>query len=187
MGKIKEIKYLSTLFSRRSILVITFKTHQDLTDAMNDILTRRLSDMVDIGHAAIVLRSQEGYPLILNNNVTLREGPISGFMIGVSILPLGLIQAGALELPGAWAVMVMLVGILFGGVIGALVGYGIATRINFGFRAQLLNDLGAQLHIGEASLVLQARPAQVAAIREVFKELNACVEDRKPHSAGHTE
>lgn len=164
---------LRQLFRRRTILMITFESRDMLVEIMDHLLVRGMSDHLDIGHAALVEQTTSRQPIIVNNNVTSREGFISGAMIGASILTLGMIQLDALSLPEFEALLVISVSIVFGGGLGALIGQLVTASIGFGFQSDLLMSVARQLTPGEVVLVLQVRPKDASILEQELVTLKA--------------
>jgi hypothetical protein len=114
--------------------------------------------------------------VIVNNNVTSRDGLISGAMIGGSMLALGLIQLDALRLPDLEALAVISVTILLGCGLGGLIGQLVTRSIGFGFQPDLINRAARQLDAGEVILLLQVRHRDVSILERELVALNARVQ-----------
>jgi hypothetical protein len=151
-----------------------------LVAVMDRLLVQGLSDRLDMGHAALIEQTANGQPVIVNNNVTSREGLISGAMIGGSILALGVIQLDALRLPDLEALAAISVSILLGCGLGGLIGHLVTFSIGFGFQLDLLNSVARQLASGEVVLLLQVRHKDVAILERELVTLKAQVQQQRP-------
>jgi uncharacterized membrane protein len=166
------------LFRRRVILVITFESRDKLVEVMDRLLAQGFSNRLDMGHAALIEQKADGQPVIENNNVTSREGLISGAMIAAAILTLGVIQLGALRLPDLEALAAISVSILLGCGLGGLIGQCVTSSIGFGFQPDLLNSAARQLAAGEVVLLLQVRHQDVSILEQELVILKAQVQQQ---------
>src|SRR3989304_5357125 len=141
--------FIRRWLQHRITLVVVFDSLRALVEAMDDVLARGLGELLDIGHAAVIARPDESAPVIVNNNVTPQEGTISGAMIGASLMALGTVQLGALDLPRAGAALAVSLGILGGGALGGGIGRAVAERVEFGFRQELLDEIAGRRAMGE--------------------------------------
>jgi hypothetical protein len=157
---------------RKAVLVVIFESRQALIETM----AGRVSDWLDIGHAALIVRAEGAEPVIVNNNVTAHEGAIAGALLGASMLALGVVQQGALDLPRLGALLAVLLSGLAGAAVGILVGYFVAQRVGFGFSPQLLQSTAHRLAAGQVALVLQVRQSHVARLEDEFAQHPARVE-----------
>ena len=114
--------------------------------------------------------------MIVNNNVTAREGLISGGMVGAALAGLGAIQLGATILPGISATLAVLLLALVGALIGGGIGRLVAVRIVFGFDPAVLEKTAERLRAGEIALLLQVRTVNVPAIRDALLDHRAHLE-----------
>jgi uncharacterized membrane protein len=151
----------------------TFESREMLVEVMDQLLVRGMSDRLDIGHAALIEQTTSGQPIIVNNNVTSREGFISGAMIGASIFTLGVIQLNALDLPEFEALVVISLSIVLGCGLGGLIGHLVTFSIGFGFHPDLLASMGRQLRPGEVVLVLQVRHKDASILERELVTLKA--------------
>ncbi len=170
--------FLRRWLHHRIILVVVFESRRVMVAAMDDALAHGLGDLLDIGHAALIVRPADSAPVIVNNNVTAQEGTISGAMIGAALLALGVVQLGALDLPRAGAALAVAVSLLAGSALGGVIGRVTAGRVEFGFRPELLGNIATQLAVGEVALVLQVRQTHVPRIRDELARHNARIDDR---------
>ena len=163
-------------FASRSTLVFCFDSRHALLEAVDDMFSHGIADLMDIGHAALIIQPANADPVIVNNNVTAREGLISGGMIGAALAGLGAIQSGATILPGISATLAVLVFALLGAVIGGAIGRLVAVRIVFGFDPAILQRTADQLSAGEIALLLQVRTVNVPTVRDALLTHHARLE-----------
>lgn len=164
---------LPAWFGSRTILVFRFESRRLLLQAMDYILAHGMADHLDIGHAALILQPPDAPPVVVNNNVTAREGLISGGMIGASIGGLGALQVGAAILPGIGGALAVIGLALVGAGLGSGLGRLVAVRIVFGFRPDVLDHIAQRLHSGEIALVLHVPVEDAAAIADVMRAIDA--------------
>ncbi len=161
------------LLWRRTTLVAIFESRVALIAAMDRLLAEGLGGMLDIGHAALIVRTHGEPPAVINNNVTAREAWIAGAIGGATMLALGCLQLGALDLPSPEAFAAVALGAAAGALIGAGIGALVARWIPFGFQGTLLQSTAAELEDGQVALVLQVRPGHLAVLRQKMVDLQA--------------
>ncbi len=168
-------------FKRRAVLVVTFPSRRALHETIARLMSQGMGDDLDIGHAALISRSQDGGISVHNNSVTAREGWISGMMLGATIMALGAVQYGALDIHGAGAALVLGISFVSGGLLGSWIGYMAARWIGLGFEPALLQDIANRLADGEVVLVLQVRRTQAAALWTELAIGGGHIEDRSDY------
>lgn len=164
-----------SLLRHRTTLVVVFQSRQALSTAIDTLMAQGTGHLLDIGHGALIMQHPDQQPTIINNNVTLREGAISGGMIGAAIMGLTAVQRGALSLSDAAAAAILFC-LIGGAVLGSVIGYLAARWVGFGFRQNLVEEIAARLSAGEAALVLQIRYADKTLLQQQLNELGAKVE-----------
>jgi len=155
---------------RRTTLVAVFRTQRALVEALDQLLGLGLDDVLDIGHAALITRDEQGAVVTVNNNVTPREGLFSGAALGLTIGGLTMLLLGAGDLPKAAAALSVAAGLLIGGGIGAALGRLVARLAGFGYEPGLLRGVEQQLRPGQVAVLLRVRPPSVPLLR---RELGA--------------
>ncbi len=150
---------------RRTTLVAVFQTQRALVETLDHLLGLGLDSALDIGHAALITRAEQGTIVTVNNNVAPREGLLSGAALGAAIGGLVMLLLGAGDLPKAAAALSVATGLLLGGLIGAALGRLAAHLIGFGYEPGLLCDLERQLQPGQVALLLRVRASNVALLR----------------------
>ncbi len=163
------------LFRRKATLVLIFQSDRALMETMDQLSVTDLGHMLDFGHAALITGGEE--PMIVNNNVSVREGGLSGVMIGATLMMLGFVQFGALDLSKLGSIMAIGMAALMGGILGGLMGYLIAFLIGFGFSQALLAEVGSQLMSGEIALLLQMPERQITRLQAGLVDLQVNVQN----------
>ncbi|HVU10799.1 MAG TPA: hypothetical protein VHD90_05950 [Phototrophicaceae bacterium] len=126
------------------------------------MLTRALDHLVeikelDIQHAAIVAKARNGEVVVLNDELGPDEGGITGGTLGAAIAALGMVQFGALALPGIGAIIAVGAGVLVGGLVGRVTGRFAANLLDSGYRKEEVETLAARLQAGHPALVLEVK------------------------------
>lgn len=134
------------------ILVIIFPSRSFLVRALEHLNTH---DDIDIQRAAIVAKAADGETIILDDDLSADEGGIAGGTLGAAMTALGLVQLGALALPGIGAVIAIGGGVLVGGLLGQVTGRFAANLLDFGFRNEQIENLSTELTAGHPALVLE--------------------------------
>jgi hypothetical protein len=98
-------------------------------------------------------------------------------MIGASMLALGIIQLGALDLPGGATALALGLGILVGGLIGGCIGYAVAEFTGFGFAPALLDQTAQQVTGDRIALMLHAHRAQIPTLHNVLAAFEVQIEE----------
>ena len=139
-------------------IVAVFPSRKMLTKAL-DHLTE-VTDL-EIQHAAIVAKARNGEVVVLGDDLGPDEGGITGGTLGAAIAALGMVQFGALALPGIGAIIAVGAGALVGGLLGRMTGRFAANLLDSGFRAEEVELLAARLQSGHPALVLEVvNPAE---------------------------
>ncbi|HEX3052025.1 MAG TPA: hypothetical protein VHP83_15305 [Aggregatilineaceae bacterium] len=156
-------------------MVLIFHSDQALIETMDQLSITDLGHMLDFGHAALITGGEA--PSIVNNNVSVREGGLSGAMIGTTLMMLGFVQFGVLDLSKLGSILAIGMAALTGGLIGGLIGYLVAFWIGFGFSKALLYEVGSQLTSGEVALLLQMPDRHVARLQAGLVDLQVNVQN----------
>ncbi len=133
-------------------IVAVFPSRRMLTKALD-----HLTEMTDleIRHAAIVAKARNGEVVVLDDELGPDEGGITGGTLGAAIAALGMVQFGALALPGIGAIIAVGAGALVGGVLGRMTGRFAANLLDSGFRSEQVELLASRLQSGHPALVLE--------------------------------
>lgn len=141
------------------LLVAVFPSRNQLAHAL-DHLTDSTSTLTIEG-ALIVARATDGEIVIIDDEIGPAEGGLAGGTLGAAMTALGIVQLGALALPGIGPFVALGAGVLMGGLVGAATGRLAVNLLDAG--AHTANDqvraltgaLSDELQVGQAALVLQ--------------------------------
>lgn len=165
------------------ILVAIFPSRKILLRALENLNS---IDDIAIHRAAIVAKAADGETIILDDDLSADEGGIAGGTLGAAMAALGLVQLGALTLPGIGPVIAVGAGVLVGGLLGKVTGSFAANLLDFGFRNEQIENLSQELTEGHPALVLEvddlkfSQPLIKAALQPYQVELLAPL-----HKTGH--
>jgi len=140
-------------------IVAIFRSRKMLTKALDHLV--EIEDL-EIQHAAIVAKARNGEVMILGDDLGPDEGGITGGTLGAAIAALGMVQFGALALPGIGAIIAVGAGALVGGLLGRMTGRFAANLIESGFRIEEVETLSARLQSGHPALVLEVKDILMA-------------------------
>jgi uncharacterized membrane protein len=144
------------------MIVAIFPSRKMLTRALDHLV--ELEDL-HIHHAAIVAKAHNGEVLVLNDELGPDEGGITGGTLGAAIAALGMVQFGALAIPGIGAIIAVGAGALVGGLLGRFTGRFAANLIDSGYRKEEVEKLSTQLQTGHPALVLEIKDSLNALAR----------------------
>lgn len=134
------------------IIVAVFPSREVLARALEHL--HNLDEM-PLKRAAVIAKAATGKTLILDDDLSAREGGLVGGAIGALLAALGTAQLGAFDLPGWQALLALLIAALLGGVAGFFVGRLLARFFDMGFRNELVEALAQNLKEGHPALVLE--------------------------------
>jgi uncharacterized membrane protein len=149
------------------LIVAIFPSRKMLTKALDHLVEIK---ELEIRHAAIVAKARNGEVMVLNDDVGPDEGGITGGTLGAAIAALGMVQFGALAIPGIGAIIAVGAGALVGGLLGRMTGRFAANLIDSGFRIEDVDTLSARLQSGHPALVLDLKNS-LAVLPRVREEL----------------
>ena len=135
-----------------NIIVVVFPSRKVLTQALDRIMEL---DYVGVRRAAIVAKAANGETVILDDDITPDQGGIAGGTLGAAMGLLGLVQLGALALPGVGPIIALGAGVLVGAVVGRATGRFAANLVDFGFRMEQIQGLSERLQAGQPALILE--------------------------------
>lgn len=133
-------------------IVAVFPSRAILTKALDRIMEL---DYLDVRYAAIVAQAKNGEVIILDDDISANEGAIAGGTLGAAITALGVVQMGALALPGIGPIIAIATGLLAGGMVGGLTGRLMANLFDFDYKDYKVETLSLQLQAGHPALVLE--------------------------------
>lgn len=134
------------------LVVAIFPSRTLLTRAI-DHLTQHPETKIQ--RAAIISKAASGETIILGDDISPDEGGVAGGTLGAAMATLGLVQLGALALPGVGAIIAIGAGVLVGGLVGGATGRFAANLIDSGFGAMQVESLSRQLRAGQPALILE--------------------------------
>ena len=151
------------------LIVAVFPSRKMLTRALDHLM-----EIKDLGiqHAAIVAKARNGEVVVLNDELGPDEGGITGGTLGAAIAALGMVQFGALALPGIGAIIAVGAGALVGGMLGRFTGRFAANLLESGYRTEEVEKLSSRLQTGHPALVLEVVDS-VYALPRIREELTS--------------
>lgn len=135
-----------------SLLVVIFPSRKILVRALEHLNT--IDDII-INRVAIVAKAADGETIVLDDDLSADEGGIAGGTLGAAMTALGLVQLGALALPGIGPVIAVGAGVLVGGLLGQVTGRFAANLLDFGFRNDQIENLAEELTAGHPALIIE--------------------------------
>jgi uncharacterized membrane protein len=165
------------------LIVAVFPSRKMMTRALDHLME---IDDLGIRHAAIVAKARNGEVVILNDELGPDEGGITGGTLGAGIAALGMVQFGALALPGIGAIIAVGAGALVGGLLGRMTGRFAANLLESGYRKEEVETLAARLQTGHPALVLEVGDSGKALprIREELTAYRAELVEQVPARSG---
>lgn len=136
----------------REAVVAVFPSRAILAKALDRVMEL---DELKITDAAIVVRAKDGEVIVLDDDISPDEGAIAGGTLGAAISALGLVQLGALALPGVGPIIALGTAVLAGGLVGGGIGRVVAGLIDFDYKKYSVQPLAAHLQSGHPALVLE--------------------------------
>jgi uncharacterized membrane protein len=154
------------------LIVAIFPSRRVLTKALDHLVS--LKDF-QIQRAAIIATAASGETIILDDDISPDEGGIAGGTLGAAMTALGLVQLGALALPGVGPIIALGTGALVGGLIGRATGRFAANMLDFGFKNEQIEQLSDRLQAGHPALILQIANSNVMLprLRDELKHFRA--------------
>lgn len=134
------------------IVVAIFPSRKILLRALDHL---NETQPVTLKRAAIVARARNGETVILDDDISPDEGGIAGGTLGAAMLVMGMVNLGALALPGVGPVIALGGSALVGGLLGRVTGRFAANLIDSGFRNDQIEALAQQLEEGHPALVME--------------------------------
>ncbi len=151
-----------------AVIVATFPTQTALRRALDHLVE---NSTVTIKRAAVVAKAASGETIVLDDDLSSAEGGTAGGTLGAAMAALGMVQLGALALPGIGTVIALGAGVLVGGLLGNVTGRFAANLLDFGFRNEQIEALSAQLREGHPALVIETEAAMHDTLERLRIEL----------------
>jgi len=151
-------------------VVAVFPSREALTEALDSLKALKA---IRIRSAAIVAKAESGEIVVVDDKIGADEGGIAGGTLALAIAALGMVQLGALSIPGVGVIIVA-----GGALVGALVG-NLTARIG----ASLLgmNDAPGETYFNIADQLRAGHPALVLALRDSSGEMPVVREALQRH------
>jgi uncharacterized membrane protein len=167
------------LLMTADLVVAVFPSRRILIKALDHIM--QLQDL-DYIHAAIVTRARDGEIVVIGDEISADEGGVAGGTLGAGISLLGMVQLGALALPGVGPIIALGAGALVGSLVGGMTGRFASQFIETGLRPEQLEGLSEHLHDRNSALVLEVADARsvLERLRKEFAEFQASFVERLP-------
>lgn len=161
------------------LVVAVFPSRRILIKALDHIM--QLDDL-DFVHAAIVTRARDGEIVVIGDEISADEGGVAGGTLGAGISLLGMVQLGALALPGVGPIIALGAGALVGSLVGGVTGRFASQFIESGLRVDQLEGLSEHLHDRNSALVLEVEDARaiLERLRHEFAAFQASFVERLP-------
>lgn len=128
-----------------------------------------------VKRAAVIAKAADGEVQILDDDIKVDEGSITGGTLGAMISAVGVAGLGAFLLPGVGAILAIGAASLIGGLVGGATGGTLAGLIDNGFNDQQLRDLSTRLDAGEVAVVYEVDgdTATLSRLRSDLASFNA--------------
>ena len=161
------------------LIFAVFPSRRILVKALDHII--QIEDL-DYIHAAIVTRARDGEIVVIDDQLSADEGGIAGGTLGAGISLLGLVQLGALALPGVGPIIALGAGALVGSLVGGVTGRFASQFIDAGLRVEQLQGLSPYLHDRNTVLVLEVQDSReiLERLRNEFKAFQVERVERLP-------
>lgn len=138
-------------------IVAVFPSRVILTKALDHIMEL---DYLTVRHAAIIAKAKDGEIVILDDDISPNEGAIAGSTLGAAMTAFGLVQLGALTLPGIGPIIALGTGLVAGVLVGGVTGRIAAGLIDFDYKGIQVRTLAAELKAGHPALVLDVEDSE---------------------------
>jgi uncharacterized membrane protein len=139
------------------LILAVFPSRSALTKALKHLM--ELDDL-EIKRAAVLTKATTGDLVYVGDDIGPEEGGLAGSTFGAALAALGLVQLGALALPGVGPIIAIGAGVLVGGLIGGATGRFAANLIDSGFQPAQVELLTERLQTGHVALVVEIRGAK---------------------------
>ena len=138
-------------------IVAVFPSRVILTKALDRVMEL---EYLTVRHAAIIAKASDGEIVILDDDISPNEGAVAGGTLGAAMTAFGLVQLGALTLPGIGPIIALGTGLVAGGLVGSVAGRIAAGLIDVDYRNLQVSTLAAGLEAGHPALVLDVEDSE---------------------------
>lgn len=169
----------------RDYVVAVFPSRKLLIRALDQLRTDK---SLIVERAAIIAKASDGEVTVVDDSLGPDEAGITGGTLGAAITLLGLVQFGALALPGIGVIIALGAGALVGGLVGTATGRFAANLIESGFHSDQIEGLRVDLEAERPALVLQIRNSEDALprVRETLARYRAKLVEQPKAASGAT-
>lgn len=160
-------------------IVAVFPSRAALTSALDHLSKQKT---IRIRRAAIVAKAESGEVVVLDDDIGANEGGIAGGTLGLGITALGMVQLGALAVPGV-GVIIVAAGALVGALVGNLTGRVGASLLSMNDKsAAQYKAFAAGLRAGHPALVLDVKDMRAVypELKETLTHFRADVLEKSP-------
>lgn len=154
------------------LIVAVFPSRKQLIRALDHV---QHDPALGFRRAAVVAKAGSGETVILDDDISPDEGGIAGGTLGAAMTMLGIVQMGALALPGVGPVIALGAAALVGGLVGGMTGRFAANLLDFGFKNEQIATLSNMLEEGHPALLLE--------VDDAARMLDRLQEALKPYQA----
>lgn len=137
---------------QNEMIVAVFPSRTTLAKALDHVMA--LKDL-PIQRAAVISKALSGETIVVGDDISPDEGAIAGGTLGAALTALGLVQMGALALPGAGVIVALGAGVLVGGLLGALTGRLTVNLLDSEARNHQVETLSNFLKAGHSAIVFE--------------------------------
>jgi uncharacterized membrane protein len=158
-------------------VVAVFPSRKLLLRALDHL---REDKSLHVERAAIIAKAKDGEVTIVDDSLGPDEAGITGGTLGAAITLLGLVQFGALALPGIGVIIALGAGALVGGLVGSATGRFAANLLESGYHSDQIEGLRVDLEEERPALVLQLSTERetLASVHEVLARYRAKLVDQ---------
>jgi uncharacterized membrane protein len=151
------------------LVMLTFGNRETLASAVEYIIEHQALKVIN---TALITRAQDGEVTIFEDDISPKEGAITGGTLGALMGSLGIAGLGAFLLPGIGPIVAIGLGAVAGGLVGGATGGGVAKVVDMGINNQELESLAKQLSNDQVALVLEVETPDVQALKDFEAALN---------------
>lgn len=155
-----------------NIIVAVFPSRAQLLKALDSLND---DTRFDIQRAAIIAKASSGEIVFIDDDISANEGGVAGGTLGAAVAALGMVQFGALALPGVGPIVALGAGVLVGGLVGRYTGRFAANLLDFGYKNDQIEALAEELQQGHPALILVIDNAKehIRHLRLALKQFDA--------------
>ena len=159
------------------LILAIFPSRSTLAKALDHLIK---APEIKIKRAAVLTKADSGELVVVDDEIGPEEGRVAGGTFGAALAALGMVQLGALALPGVGPILAIGAGALAGGLLGGATGRFAANLHESGFEQAHIELLADRLQMGHPALLLEIHDANknIAQLRKMLSSYNAEVVER---------